>query len=178
MEAMEALQTLYVEPCEFEIKDFDTELVCKIWDGWKRHWGELCLDQTDTISDGPARGGLPQTVPYSVILWGESGCGKTTLARVLLPKALIVSHMDDLCQFDNKKHDGIIFDDMAFNHIPREAQIHLVDNDISRSIHCRYKVAKIPAKTYKLFTTNVAFGGIFDLSDKAIERRVKTINFI
>ncbi len=107
------------------------------------------------------------------ILWGSSGIGKTSYAKALLPKALMVSHMDDLRHFKPGEHDGIIFDDMDFKHLPRTSQIHLVDTDDTRSIHCRYDVASIPAGTKKIFTTNEHEGNIFLLSDSAIRRRVK-----
>lgn len=107
----------------------------------------------------------------SHVFWGPPGTGKTEYAKFLLPKALFVTHMDDLGRFDAKVYDGIIFDDMSFTHLPREAQIHLVDFDNPRSIHVRYKVANIPAGTVKIFTTNVEQGQIF-LGDGAILRRV------
>lgn len=107
----------------------------------------------------------------SHILVGPSGVGKTSYVRSKFPEALMVSHMDDLLQFDPTYHTAIIFDDMSFTHMPRTAQIHLVDQDDDRSIHCRYQTAFIPAGTMKIFTTNVE--NIFDLTDEAIKRRVK-----
>jgi len=109
----------------------------------------------------------------SVILWGEAGCGKTCFARAILPKALFVSHMDDLLKYDEGEHDGIIFDDMNFLHTPREAQIHIVDCEQPRSIHCRYNAASIPSGTKKIFTTNNYDGVIFVAGDGAIKRRVE-----
>lgn len=108
----------------------------------------------------------------AMVLWGESGIGKTCFAKALLPKALLVSHMDDLLKFNQKKYDGIIFDDMDFKHHPRTAQIHLLDVDDTRSIHCRYSTAVIPRNTRKIFTTNELNGNIFDLDDKATRRRM------
>jgi hypothetical protein len=109
----------------------------------------------------------------SLILWGPSGVGKTCFARALLPKALWVRHKDTLVDYNPVDYDGIIFDDMNFNHerSNREAQIHLVDIDDDSQIHVRYSVALIPAGTKKIFTTNVHNGLIFDLSDDAIRRR-------
>lgn len=115
---------------------------------------------------------------YSHIIWGESGCGKTSYIKSLYPTCLIVSHVDDLLNFDQEKHSAILFDDMSFTHIPREAQIHLVDQDDERSIHCRYQTACIPAHTPKYFTTNVDGGAIFNLLDSAIKRRVKVHHII
>lgn len=108
----------------------------------------------------------------SVIFWGEAGIGKTEFAKQLLPKALFVSHMDDLALFEVGVHEGIIFDDMDFTHFPRTSQIHVVDFDNVRSIHIRYAVARIPARTPKIFTTNTPFGKIFDINDAAIRRRI------
>lgn len=120
----------------------------------------------------------PQELPETVtIFWGESGVGKTCFAKALLPNALMVSHIDDLRLFQKDEHDGIIFDDMDFGHIPRTAQIHLVDSDDDRSIHCRYDCAVIPAGTKKIFTTNNFEGRIF-LDDPAINRRIKIRHLI
>lgn len=100
---------------------------------------------------------------------GPTGIGKSSWAKREAPKpALWVTHMDNLKAFDPSIHKSIIFDDMSFIHIPREAQIHLVDNDDTRSIHIRYGVATIPAGTRKIFTSN---GPIFS-DDPAIARRV------
>lgn len=105
-------------------------------------------------------------------MWGPSGVGKTSYLRSRFPNALWVTHIDDLGTFDSAIHtDGIIFDDMSFTHLPRTAQIHLVDMDDDRSIHIRYGTATIPAGTQKFFTSNVR--EIFDLNDAAIARRVR-----
>lgn len=134
------------------------------------------INQKWTIQDFP----LNPTVEIqealnskSIILWGKSGTGKTSYASALLPNALFVSHIDDLGKFDEGEHDGIIFDDMSFTHLPREAQIHLVDFDHPRSIHIRYQTANIPAGTKKIFTTNNPNGTIFLEGDDAINRRVQ-----
>lgn len=105
----------------------------------------------------------------SHVIIGPSGTGKTSYAKAMYPKALLVSHMDDLGDFDPTVYEAIIFDDMSFLHMPRSAQIHIVDVDEDRSIHIRYKTAFIPRGTKKIFTTNE---DIF-LDDPAINRRLK-----
>lgn len=109
------------------------------------------------------------------ILWGESGIGKTQFVKALVPNILMVSHIDELLTFKPELYDGILFDDMSFTHLPRTAQIHLVDSDDDRAIHCRYNVAHIPAGTRKFFTTNEFEGRIFDIDDGAIARRVNIV---
>lgn len=111
------------------------------------------------------------TYDRSIIIWGPPECGKTGLARACLPKAFMVTHIDDLKRFDSQAFDGIIFDDMSFVHMPRTAQIHLVDIEEDRSIHCRHTTGFIPRHTKKIFTTNEPNGHIF-LDDPAINRRV------
>lgn len=108
--------------------------------------------------------------PFSHVLHGPSGIGKTQFALAHFENPLFVSHMDDLLAFSSD-NDGIVFDDMSFSHLPRVAQIHLVDSDQTRSIHCRYRTARIPRRTPKIFTTNEAFGAIFT-EDTAINRRI------
>lgn len=121
---------------------------------------------------------INETFDYSVsyVLWGESGIGKTSYARAILPTALVVSHLDALREYDPQLHGGIIFDDMSFLHMPRTAQIHLLDIDYERQIHCRYSCAVIPANTKKIFTSNVKH--IFLENDAAISRRVRIIELI
>lgn len=107
----------------------------------------------------------------SIIIWGDSGARKTSYVISRWPKICMVSHMDDLLNFKPDEHDGILFDDMDFQHIPRTAQIHLVDQTFDRSIHIRYTTVTIPKNTLKVFTTNNANGMIF-LDDPAINRRI------
>lgn len=105
------------------------------------------------------------------ILWGPARIGKTQFALAHFTNPCFVSHLDDLKKLDNS-HDGIVFDDMDFNHLPRNSQIHLVDREQPRSIHCRFVNAVIPAGIRKIFTCNNRGGRIFDLDDAAICGRV------
>lgn len=110
------------------------------------------------------------------IFLGPTGCGKTTYAIQVLPKALFCTHMDDLTKYNTDDYDGIIFDEACFLHLPREAQIHLCDQDQTRSLHVRYMCARIPAHTKKIFTSNKTVGEIL-LNDPAIMRRIQVHEF-
>lgn len=110
----------------------------------------------------------------SILLVGPSGIGKTTWALQNAPKpALLVTHIDDLKQFKANFHKSIIFDDMSFTHLHTEAQIHIVDRDLPRSIHVRYGIVRIPAKIVKIFTNNVP---PVEYTNPAINRRINKID--
>lgn len=153
-------------------------------DLWEKFFPTMCRSyqgvyegmRTLASEDGPSPEFSLESFPWtppdqirSLVLEGESGIGKTQFALALLPKALWVTHMDDLLSFDPSQHTGIIFDDMSFKHMPRTAQIHITDYDMTRSIHCRYRSACIPKHTPKIFTCNEY---PFTENDAAIDRRV------
>lgn len=111
----------------------------------------------------------------SLVIRGGSGIGKTTWAKIHSKKpALFVSHMDTLRQL-TREHQCIIFDDISFLHLHREAQIAILDRYDPRAIHVRYTTVDIPAGIQKIFTCN---NEIFDRNDAAISRRLRQINFI
>jgi len=110
----------------------------------------------------------------TLILWGPTGTGKTSLARALLPDALFIGHMDRLRDY-GKQYHGIIFDDMSFKHTPRDAQIHLVDTYNDRDIHCRYTPAFLPAGTPRIITSNNDPCEILLAADPAIQRRIQIV---
>lgn len=133
--------------------------------------------QSDTLYDDEAVGTMERCLQEFVydfakplILIGPSGCGKTTWAKKRVPKpSLFVSHIDQLKAFIPEFHKSIIFDDMDFKHYPRTGQIHLVDTENPRAIHCRYSTATIPAGVAKVFTCNEV---PVNTQDPAIRRRV------
>ncbi|AXF50873.1 replication-associated protein [Arctopus echinatus-associated virus] len=158
-------------------------------------WQELRGNRPATLLEGdniPGNVVLPelqlrtfsQDTNRALVLLGPSGVGKTTWAKLNIPKpALLVSHIDDLKHFKVGVHKGIIFDDMHFagdengkGAWPRTSQIHLVDFENPRSIHCRHRCATIPAGVFKIFTCNVYPFSV----DPAIERRIYliTLNFL
>lgn len=119
----------------------------------------------------------------TLLIWGESGLGKTSLGVYLLSmKAKIYSQIDDLRTWAKLQthYDGFILDDMNFmgseedkkGRWPDNAQIHLVDTAYERSIRCRYHNARIPPRTKKIITSNLEPRRVLNLSEKAISRRV------
>lgn len=113
--------------------------------------------------------------PLSLVLIGPAGCGKTTWAKRNLPKPILfVTHIDRLKDYDKNYHRSILFDDMDFSHIPRTAQIELVDRENPRDIHRRYGITNIPAGVPKCFTGN---DRMF-LDDPAINRRIRLITLV
>lgn len=144
-----------------------------------RQVGDMFTVTDDTIPEGAiVRNDLmttditgPDYDYRSILLIGPSGTGKTVWAKHVSRKpALFVTHPDGLRNL-HQGHRCIIFDDMSFLHVPREAQIAITDRFEPRQIHVRYGTVSLPAGIQKIFTANEE---IF-LRDPAIDRRVQRI---
>lgn len=110
-----------------------------------------------------------------VIVKGESGIGKSAWARNHFKKPLIVKHMDDFKKF--RDHDGIVVDDLNFNHCPIETHIHLTSVTEERPIHCRHVNGEIgPVPLF--ITCNPQRFPPVALDDGAVARRCHVIEFI
>lgn len=85
-------------------------------------------------------------------------------------------HLDLLTTYQSKGFYGIILDDKSFNSseytMSIESQIHLLDREDDTQVHCRYKVAQIPAHTPLIITSNKHPTQVVALHDPAVERRV------
>lgn len=126
----------------------------------------------------------------TLILMGPSNIGKTQLAKALFKNALLCRHIDKLKQFDRFQHDGIIFDDMSFNHWPRESVISLLDLEEDSDINVKCSMVTIPAGTPRIITTNrrcwvpyypdwrertEVLEPLFPCNHKALKRRVSEV---
>lgn len=94
-----------------------------------------------------------QNTNKNLLLYGPSNTGKTHYALAHFENPLLCSHIDDLKRL-SPDNDGLVFDDMSFTHWPKEAVIHLLDRDFTRSINVRYGTVEIPADLPKIFTHN------------------------
>lgn len=113
----------------------------------------------------------------TLLLWGPTNVGKTSLALALLPKALFVRHVDVLKELDYPhKHDGIIFDDMSFKHWPADPQKHITDTSHRSDINVKHAHVKIPKGCPRIVTSNNIPGDVFNILDPAIERRIQVKN--
>lgn len=122
------------------------------------------VDITDETPYGtiePALNGLilqnsPLPRYQCLLLVGRTGCGKTSAAIRLCPKpALWVKHIDDLKMYRRDHHRCLLFDDLTFLHLPRDAQLQLVDLYHPTTIHVRYGVVRLPAGVPRIFTNNM-----------------------
>jgi len=110
-----------------------------------------------------------------LVLVGDSQIGKTQFALSLFKQPMFVSHLDSLKDFTEGFHDGLIFDDMTFSHLPETAQIHLLDWEMDREIHIRYQTALIPKNTKKIFTCNYNRQCQLFAKDPAVYNRISNI---
>lgn len=131
---------------------------------------------------------------YSMVIQGPPEMGKTAYAKTLLPNHLRVTHPDKLKQFDENVHDGIIFDDQAYGHWPRESVIHIMDVEEDSDINVKNSMVTIPAGTPRIFITNRPLRAFddegnfqkdksflpekLDYSDNAIDRRLRVIQVV
>lgn len=116
---------------------------------------------------------------FNWLITGLAGTGKTQYALAHFKHPCLVSHIDDLKNITDNT-DGIVFDDMSFRQYPAGSIIHLLDREVSRTIHARYFNALIPADMPKIFTNNrddifVPEKGASDEEQEAINRRFKTL---
>lgn len=116
---------------------------------------------------------------HTLILFGATNVGKTSLAKALLPRALMTRHIDKLRDYKRLGFKGIILDDMSFNHLKEpELQIHLLDRADETQVHCRYGVAEIPAETPVIITSNKHPTQIVMLHVPAVERRCFCVQMV
>lgn len=114
----------------------------------------------------------------AVVLTGASGTGKTAFALAHFSQPVLISHIDQLKDYNPLVNDGIVFDDMSFEHYPVESCIHFVDLEYDRTIHCRHVTGLLPAGMPRIFTSNRAFMNVFNFKDaneeqcKALSRRI------
>lgn len=88
------------------------------------------------------------------VFTGASGTGKTSYALAHFTTPYLVSHIDQLRDFNPLEHDGIVFDDMNFDHWPCQSCIHILDMEQDRFIHCRHSTGFIPRGMPRIFTSN------------------------
>lgn len=123
---------------------------------------------------------IPETIfkRLAVVFTGKSNAGKTAFALAHFKQPYLISHMDQLKEFNPLEHDGIVFDDMSFRHLPPETCIHLVDLEYDRFIHCRHHTGFLPKGMPRMFTSNKPFMHVFNFDacdeqqDVAIKRRI------
>lgn len=134
--------------------------------------------ESETIFDPDSWEIAPERNFKCFFLHGDSNTGKTQWAKAHFEHPLVCSDTDDLKNFIEGYHDGIVFDDMSFSHWPRESIIHLLDWDEDRSIRCRNTNALIPRHTYKIFTSNKMEADVFGPLEEAKCRRITKRLFV
>lgn len=153
-------------------------------------WQQLHGEAAPTYEDNCLEGSI-SNAQLAALVWtpdfhtlficGPSGVGKTTWALRNAPTPfLLVTDIDDLGSFDPLRHKCIVFDEVRCTGDvtgkgawPLTAQIKLATWDTPCSIRIRYKLARIPKHTHKIFTST----DFFPMSgDAQVKRRVHAIS--
>lgn len=87
-------------------------------------------------------------------LWGPPDKGKTQFAKAQFDNPLYVRHVDQFCDYDSTLHDGIVVDELSFTHWPAISVINMLNKKDASAIHCRYRVANLPAGIRIIFLSN------------------------
>lgn len=116
----------------------------------------------------------------TLYLFGAANVGKTTLAKALLPKAMMTRHLDLLSKYKGSGYHGIILDDVKLKHKGsfRESELAVLERVDATQIHIRYKVAEIPPGTPMIITSNLEPSESMSMHDAAIARRVTCVRMI
>lgn len=88
-----------------------------------------------------------------LLIHGNSDCGKSKYAFAHFKNPLIVNRFDKLREFSDE-HDGIVYNDMSFRHMPPETVIAILEWEDPSQIIARYSDAEIPPGTPRIFTHN------------------------
>ena len=95
-----------------------------------------------------------QDLSKALLLTGLSNAGKTQFALAHFNEPLQVKNLDDLLEYQEGRHDGIVFDDMSFTHWQVEYVLAMLTIDEPTSIKCRYRNVRLPVGLPRIFTHN------------------------
>lgn len=96
---------------------------------------------------------LPIPKDRCMLFYGPSTLGKTEYAKAHFKNPLFVKKIEQLRELE-PEHDGIVFDDMSFKHMPAEERLAILERRNPTCIHARY--SNIPLDPYppRIFTHN------------------------
>jgi len=89
------------------------------------------------------------------IVIGGAGLGKTQWALAHFKNPCLVTQRQDFANFERRKHDGIVIDDMdTVDIFPGQSLINILDFDTKRTVNIKYGAVTIPKETKKIICHN------------------------
>lgn len=115
----------------------------------------------------------------SLVLQGPAEIGKSHWAKTRVPRPILwVTNYEDLRGFRKDYHQTIVFDDVCYQHRPRDEQLRFVCRREHRTLWARFRNIRIPRGVFKVFTCNMGTDKLpvmYGMGDDGIDSRVKLV---
>lgn len=111
----------------------------------------------------------------ALVLRGPPAIGKTQWALSQFKHPVMIEDIDELHNLPDGC-DGLVFDEVQFDMLPKAKKIALTDWEMDRTVRIRHTTARIPRHTPKIFCCNEHEHSIGIDSHSSVLRRIQTMD--